>query len=122
MKDDNKALPPLGGAGDFDWDAVYPKYPYSSEGLTEPTYVSELLPDHWENNIGAMEKAFEWTDEERRELDKAYETSAHGGRPFCEDYGFYVEVLRMMVRKRLKELALEEFEAKRREWLFKYSR
>lgn len=108
--------------GGYKWDEVYPRYPFSSENLTEPSYVDKILPRNWWNDLEAMRKAFEWTDEEKKILDNAYKRGSCGKFPDGEELSGYTEVLRNMVRRRLRKLALEEFEANRREWLFRNSR
>ena len=82
-------------------------------GMDEPSYVRELLPVNWWNDVGAMEKAFDWNAAERKTLDRALE-QCKKGPAFCDDLGPYVEALRTLVRYRLKALALEEYEANRR--------
>lgn len=119
--DDVKMIPTKSDGG-YKWDEVYPRYPFSSENLTEPSYVDKILPKNWWNDIGSMEQAFQWTDEEKQILDNAYNKGTYGKAPFGDDLGEYVEVLRNLVRRRLKTLALEEFEAERRGWLFHNSR
>lgn len=119
--DDVQMPPSTSDNSGYKWDEVYPRYPGSSEDLTEPSYVRKLLPDNWENNIGAMEKAFQWTDYERKILDDAYRKGT-GSTAFGDDLGAYVEVLRNLVCLRLRKLAKEEYEANRREWLYQNSR
>ena len=68
-----------------------------------------------------MEKAFQWTDYERKILDDAYRKGT-GSTAFGDDLGAYVEVLRNLVCLRLRKLAKEEYEANRREWLYQNSR
>lgn len=84
------------------------------DNLSEPSYVREILPDYWWNDIGVMEKAFTWTADERKILDDAYKRGTYGRGRFGDDLSEYTEILRNMIRNRLRELALEEYEANHR--------
>ena len=75
-------------------------------GISEPSYIRELLPVNWWNDVGAMEKAFDWNVAERKTLDRALE-QCKKGPAFCDDLGPYVEALRTLVRNRLKALGIE---------------
>lgn len=81
---------------------------------SEPSYIDEILPKNWRNDLGAMASAFDWTSEERAMLDKAALQGSYGRGPFCDDWGHYANVLENMVRQRLRALARDEYEAKYR--------
>lgn len=75
---------------------------------SEQPFVEGNLPEYWWNDFGAMEKAFEWTDEERAALDEAYRQGTYGRDRFCDDLGAYSELLRKLVRQRLNEKKIKK--------------
>ena len=79
----------------------------------EKPYFEGELPDNWWNDLGAMERAFKWTEEEQAALDKAYIEGTYGRGRFADDLGAYSELLRSLVRQRLREKAIRDLEAKR---------
>ena len=87
------------------------------EHITEPTYVNDILPTDWINDIEAMQKAFDWKSDERRLLaDACNDSSADYLGPR------YVDVLRQLVRKRLRQEAVKEFEERKMQWMYSYNR
>jgi hypothetical protein len=107
-------------------DDPEPEYPEIEEDIPEPPspepevndilekpYFEGELPDNWWNDLGAMERAFKWTEEEQAALDKAYIEGTYGRGRFADDLGAYSELLRSLVRQRLREKAIRDLEAKR---------
>ena len=87
------------------------------EHVTEPTYVNDILPVDWMNDIEAMQKAFEWESDEQQMLSEARDESASdllGSR--------FVDILRQLVRKRLRQEAVKEFEERKMQWMYYYNR
>lgn len=99
--------------GGYDWDNVYPKYPFRQKNTEAPSYVDQILPGRWWNDVTLMEQTFNWTNNEKKLLARARE---HGGEKE------YAKVLENLVRQRLRQLAKKEYDAERRAWLWHNSR
>ena len=84
--------------------------------------LRDILTGNWENNLGAMNQAFEWTPEEERMLDDAYCAGNYGRSPFCDNLDGLCELLRSLVKSRLYELSEVEQDPEYREWLLQNSR
>lgn len=55
-----------------------------------------------------MEKAFEWNEYECKILDDAFNRGNYGKGRFVDDWGEYVNVLRNLVEKKLREKSQEK--------------
>lgn len=84
--------------------------------------IHDILGDHWENDLGAMEQAFVWTAEEQRKLDEAYNAGTNGRSPYCDDLSLYSNLLRSMVKRRLWEMSRCVDDPSLKEWLLQQCR
>ena len=84
--------------------------------------IKGFLPDNWWNDIGVMEKAFKWTDSEKKMLDDAYKEGTCGRGAFSDNLDNYANVLRYLVKQHLWEMSKSEQDAQRREWLLRNCR
>ena len=93
------------------------KYIHSAslpEHVTEPTYVRDLLPEKWPDDVEAMRHYLQWTDADEANLRSSLcDTATHDA---------YIASLRELVRKQLREEAIKEFNNKKAEWMVLYNR
>lgn len=82
------------------------------EFIKEPTYVRDFLQENWENDVDAMQNAFNWNKDEQHKLTEALDKGTEE----------HIELLRQLVRKRLRQEAVKEFEDRKMQWMYMYNR
>ena len=87
--------------------------PSLPDHITEPTYISDLLPENWPDDIEAMHQYLQWTESDEANLKSSLGNTTNDA---------YMEPIRQLVRKKLRKEAVKEFNNKKMEWMVLYNR